>query len=144
MEISQKTPVYVYSPKGHIKTSNNWSRVFFNTKLIIAGDGSKKTDKKWLPFLIGQPEYLVLGHHGSKTSTSKQLLKSLKKGGTAISSARKKRYGHPHPYVQKLLKKNGINLLLTEGLWPHFLSGSLKFNLCIPIAVHVASIACYF
>ena len=106
--------VFVYSPKGKIKTSNNWSRVFFNKDMIIPGDGSKKTDQKWLSLLVGWPQYLILGHHGSKTSTSKQLLQKLKNGGTAISSARKKRYGHPHPYTQKLLRKNGINLLSTE------------------------------
>ena len=111
-------PFYVYSPKGSIKTSNNWSRVFFNSYVIIPGDGSKKTDRKWLPVLKSlfnqKSQYLVLGHHGSKTSTSKELVESLKKGGTAISSARKKRYGHPHPSISKLLRTNGINLLSTE------------------------------
>lgn len=113
-----RLPFYVYSPKGSIKTSNNWSRVFFNPYIIIPGDGSKKTDRKWLPILRSlfhqKSQYLVLGHHGSKTSTSKELVKSLKKGGTAISSARKKRYGHPHPSISKLLRKNGISLLSTE------------------------------
>ncbi len=111
-------PFYAYSPEGSIKTSNNWSRVFFNSLIIIPGDGSKKTDQKWLPILNSlfnkKSQYLILGHHGSKNSTSKELVKSLKKGGTAISSARKKRYGHPHPFISKLLKINGINLLSTE------------------------------
>lgn len=104
----------VYSPRGAIKASNNWSRVFFSSFVIIPGDGTKKTDQKWLPFVKGKPQYLILAHHGSKTGTSKELLETLKKGGTAISSARKKKYGHPHPYIQKLLKKTGINLLSTE------------------------------
>ena len=112
------TPFYTYSPKGRVKTSNNWSRVFFNSFIIIPGDGSKKTDQKWLPLLKSlikeKPKYLILAHHGSKNSTSKQLLQFVKKGGTAISSARKKRYGHPHPSIYKLLKANGISLLSTE------------------------------
>ena len=111
-------PFHVYSPKGPIKTSNNWSRVFFNSYVIIPGDASKKTDQKWLPILSSlfneKNQYLILGHHGSKNSTSKKLVEFLKKGGTAISSARKKRYGHPHPFISKFLRRNGVNLLSTE------------------------------
>ena len=76
-------PFYAYSPKGPIKTSNNWSRVFFNSYIIIPGDGSKKTDQKWLPILKSsfdeKIKYLILGHHGSKSSTSKELIRSFKK-----------------------------------------------------------------
>ena len=111
-------PFYAYSPKGPIKTSNNWSRVFFNSYIVIPGDGSKKTDQKWLPTLKSlfnkKIKYLILGHHGSKSSTSKELVRYLKKGGTAISSARRKRYGHPHPSISNFLQTAGINLLSTE------------------------------
>ncbi len=112
-------PLTVYSPRGSIKTSNNWSRVFLNYRVIIPGDGSKKTDKKWLHLLKQLPlnkttHYLVLAHHGSKTGTSKELLQFMKKGSTAISSARRKRYGHPHPFIQKLLKIHSVNLISTE------------------------------
>ena len=57
---------------------------------------------------------LVAGHHGSRYSTTPQLLQYLPYLKTAIASSRRKRYNHPHPLLKKRLAKKGVTLLSTE------------------------------
>lgn len=57
---------------------------------------------------------LALGHHGSRTSTSKDLLKELPNLKLAIASARKRRYGHPHRETVEALGKFKVPILSTE------------------------------
>jgi competence protein ComEC len=66
---------------------------------------------------------LVLGHHGSRTSTSSLLLDHLPRLTAAVSSARFRKYGHPHARVRRDLAKRHIPLLRTEE-W-----GNLHFEL---------------
>ncbi len=105
--------VDVFTPKKY-KTSNQASRVYHNNQIIIPGDSDKKSDKAWT--IKTNQEFLVLAHHGSKMSTSEQFIKKSKNLKMAISSARYKRYKHPHHSVRKLLTKYGISLIRTE-IW---------------------------
>jgi competence protein ComEC len=116
------------------KTANEVSRVFVIEKTILApGDSTEKAEKYWAPQLtfhqINQtPEQnririLVLGHHGSRTSTSAALLSRLPHINAAIVSARKKKYGHPHAEVVARLRNKKIPMLLTEE-W-----GSIHFQM---------------
>ena len=102
----------VYTPRK-FKNSNQASRVYYTDKIIIPGDGDKKSEKKYLK-LVNDQRLLVLAHHGSKMSTSKRFIKKLKNLKMAFSSARKKRYNHPHPEVKKLLTQFGVSLVRTE------------------------------
>ena len=116
------------------KTANEVSRVFVIEKTILApGDSPQKAEKYWAPQLavhqINQTpdqnriRILVLGHHGSRTSTSAALLSRLPHLNAAIVSARKKKYGHPHAEVVARLRDKKIPMLLTEE-W-----GSLHFQM---------------
>ena len=58
-------------------------------------------------------EALVVGHHGSKSSTSKELLEALTPE-TGIISVGDNSYGHPHQEVVDLLAQRGITLLRTD------------------------------
>lgn len=62
---------------------------------------------------------LILGHHGSKSSTSEYLLNNLSIR-QSISSARWKRYHHPHPQVLARLQIKKIPNLRTED-WGHII-----------------------
>lgn len=98
-------------------SSNDYSRVFeYNHWMLAQGDSPQRQEKNWIRD-IHSPELIrviILGHHGSRTSTSEALLAALPNLKMAIASARKSRYGHPHQEVLNRLKKFGIACLRTE------------------------------
>ncbi len=102
------------------KTTNDSSRIIETENILLPGDSTACMEKKWCYLLKGidRVRVLVLGHHGSQTSTSQHLLDKLSHLKLSIASAREQRYGHPHAIVRKRLKKNGIPLLRTED-WGH-------------------------
>lgn len=119
----------------HESSANEWSRVFLlhapssneNRFVLVPGDSVKNDEKIWALRLPSRRTWLlVLGHHGSRTSTSDLLLMHLPRIRMAIASCRFAKYGHPHAEVMARLKKRGIALLKTED-W-----GSLHFELASP------------
>ncbi len=98
-------------------TSNDYSRVFeYQHWAIIQGDSPKREEKIWKRSVTSSSEIkvIVLGHHGSRTSTSSGLLERLPNLKMAIASSRTARYGHPHEEVLKRLKEFGVACLQTE------------------------------
>ena len=130
------------------KNSNESSRIFvLNKKVLIPGDSPSKMEKHWSKALKDPSfkiEVLIVGHHGSRSSTSKLLLSRIPHLKLAASSARRKRYGHPHPLTIKRLRKKRVRVLNTEDFghidislhslqaWPlgggRFLSGGSKIE----------------
>lgn len=86
--------------------------------VIFPGDSPLQKERLWIDQIRAPVQGLVLGHHGSKTSTSKALLDQLPNLQWAVASARKRKYGHPHDRVIRDLKKIKIPLLKTED-WGH-------------------------
>lgn len=106
--------------RSHSSLPNALSRVFVFKNFLIPGDSPTKQERIWINNLTPKHriKFLILGHHGSRTSTSEDLLQKLPHLKLAIASARKARYGHPHPSVIKRLKKRKTPLLVTEQ-WGH-------------------------
>ena len=57
---------------------------------------------------------LKVAHHGSKNSTSEQLLDRLKPECALISCGRKNRYGHPHKELLERLTSSGADIRRTD------------------------------
>ena len=105
-----------WTPKIHSsKNSNALSRIYFTPNILLPGDTTQKMEKVWSDHVYPTIRLLVLGHHGSKTSTSKYLLMRLNRLQLAVASARRKRYGHPHQSTQKKLRNHGVSLIETEN-----------------------------
>lgn len=120
-ELSWPSPSITQKPRK--KTSNEWSRVFYDwhRQMLIPGDSPSTQEKTWALqnfSLISSTRVLVLGHHGSQTSTSQILLDHLPHLRMGLVSARMRRYGHPHPKVVARLRQKGIPIVPTE-LWGH-------------------------
>ncbi len=102
-------------------SQNTFSHVFIiANQILVSGDSPKEQERRWL-YQIPSPssiKFLLLGHHGSYTSTSSELLKKLNRLQTSIASSRYRKYRHPHKKVTKLLKNRSINLLKTQD-WGH-------------------------
>ncbi|MFN3454650.1 MAG: ComEC/Rec2 family competence protein [Pseudobdellovibrio sp.] len=109
----------IYRP-AYAKSKNDSSAVYHYKSLLLPGDSTKAHEKIWCKKLDLHLKYLVLGHHGSKTSTSEDLLKKLSHIYFAIVQARYKKYKHPHHTVVSRLKKHKIPLIRTED-WGNIL-----------------------
>lgn len=106
--------VLSWTPEISPNTNDN-SHIFLTGPLLIPGDAPVSSEKKWLQALpLARVRILLLGHHGSKTSTSQELLDALPNLKQAVSSARWRRYHHPHPEVAARLVKAHVPLLRTE------------------------------
>lgn len=105
------TEIYAGDPQ-----KRNHGRVFVvDRKILVTGDAPASLEKLFAHRLRPWPIlFLLTGHHGSRTSTSVHLLKNLKQVRLAIASARKSKYGHPHPQTRARLIKAHIPLLTTE------------------------------
>ncbi|PIS10488.1 MAG: hydrolase [Bdellovibrio sp. CG10_big_fil_rev_8_21_14_0_10_47_8] len=113
----------IYRPQGSfgfLSSPNDWSQVVVSKdfQALIPGDSPVRQEKKWLKLSPTDTRGLILGHHGSRTSTGKRLLEYLPGLRWAVASARKQRYGHPHPQIVALLKKEKVPLLRTQD-WGH-------------------------
>lgn len=92
--------------------------------ILIPGDAPKKIEKQVAHWpALRHVEHLIVGHHGSSSSTSQTLISSLPQLNSASISARKLRYGHPHPKTVERLFKNNIPWESTEK------KGSLKIRI---------------
>lgn len=84
-----------------------------NSRILISGDAPKSRETRWFRRVPRGLQIINLGHHGSASSTSEELL-SWSRPQYAVASARKSRYGHPHDSVIRKLQKKGVSLLTSE------------------------------
>lgn len=109
---------FIWTPEL-TKGSNEQSQVFMADSFLLPGDSPVIMEKKWRhEAWVKKATVLVLGHHGSRTSSSDELLQALPHLHQAVASARWARYHHPHAEVILRMKKYKIPLLRTED-WGH-------------------------
>ena len=91
------------------ESSNNRSlliHVRLNGVLLITGDIDQWMELRLLSYnLISDVDVLKLGHHGSRYSTSNELLIKTSPMITWNSSGQYNRYGHPHQHTLNRIKK---------------------------------------
>ena len=91
--------------------------------LLITGDMDAATEQKLLDtYNLPDIEVLVVGHHGSKYSTSNDLLDALSPE-TACISVGSNRYGHPADETLRRLAEHGCAIYRTD------LQGSIHLTL---------------
>jgi len=82
--------------------------------LLATGDMNAETERKLLrTYRLPKIEALVAGHHGSKYSTSEDLVKALKPE-TAIVSVGSNSYGHPAEQTLRRLADAGCRVCRTD------------------------------
>lgn len=59
-------------------------------------------------------QILVVGHHGSRTSSSEPFLRAVRPAVAIISAGRDNPYGHPHPEVLQRLRAVGADVYRTD------------------------------
>ncbi|MGC4375965.1 DNA internalization-related competence protein ComEC/Rec2 [Fictibacillus sp. Mic-4] len=119
---------FILSPYGNEEKSNDRSIVIYarieNVYFLFTGDLEKSGEKRIVqdtkPFKVN---VLKAGHHGSKTSSSFELIKHIGPDYVIISAGKNNRYGHPHEEVLKRLKEQGTTIIRTDE------SGDISFKL---------------
>ena len=72
-------------------------------------DASVTTKKEILSkYNLSDIDVLKVGHHGSKTSSSKEFINEINPKYSIISVGKNNRYGHPNKEVLDNLKKSNI------------------------------------
>jgi len=108
------------SAKKGSKQSNNWRSVvlelkWHNYRALFTGDADFQAERDMLQAGVVEPvDYIKIGHHGSKSSSSLEFLKTLKPKLAVISVGKKNRYGHPSREVLERLRELGIKVERTD------------------------------
>ena len=82
---------------------------------LIMGDAPKKIENEIIknnPKL--KTDILLVGHHGSNTSSSEAFIKQVSPKEAIISCGYKNRYGHPHKSTISILNKYNIKIRRTD------------------------------
>ena len=78
-------------------------------KFMFMADASTTTEKEILnKYNLSNIDVLKVGHHGSKTSSSKDFINKIKPKYSIISVGKNNRYGHPNKEVLENLKESKI------------------------------------
>ncbi|HEV7424523.1 MAG TPA: ComEC/Rec2 family competence protein [Candidatus Paceibacterota bacterium] len=104
-------------------TSNDGSvvaKLFYGkTSVMLTGDATALTEKIVLSENSAtqvQSTILKVGHHGSRTSTSRELVQAVAPTYAMISDGRNNKYGHPHQETLDTLVSFGAKILRTDLL----------------------------
>lgn len=98
---------------------NNQSLVlqlsFGQNSLLFPGDAERPVEKQMLTDIRNQPrQFLKVGHHGSKTSSSEAFLDKYKPDVAVISVGSSNRFGHPSPAIIDAYHNRQIGLFRTD------------------------------
>lgn len=110
--------IIIYNDYNQDENDDSLITYFKDYQILLTGDASQEIEEK-LEFDV--VNILKVGHHGSKTSTSKDFISKIKPKFSLISVGQNNRYKHPHIEVLETLKESQI--LMTSK------SGMIKINL---------------
>jgi competence protein ComEC len=99
------------------ESRNNFSIVFLleygETSVLFTGDTEEQAEDEYAS-RVGDVDVLKVGHHGSLTSTSWNLLELTDPEVAMISMGEDNSYGHPHPVILDRLSQIGAQIFRTD------------------------------
>ncbi|HWK24386.1 MAG TPA: DNA internalization-related competence protein ComEC/Rec2 [Ureibacillus sp.] len=107
-------------PRDTDYEGNNDSLVLYLSKGsfsgLFMGDVEEEGERSILEFYpnIGKVDVLKAGHHGSKTSSSKEFIEKIRPRITIFSAGVNNRYGHPSPEIVERFQDLGLPTLTTS------------------------------
>ena len=91
--------------------------------VLLTGDLEGEGEKQLLENDMGQIDVLKVAHHGSRNSSSEEILDTIGAKVAVISCGKGNRYGHPHRELLDRLEKKGYQIRRTD------LEGMIRFTL---------------
>ena len=103
-------------------------------KFMFMGDASVTTEKEILnKYNLSDVDVLKVGHHGSKTSSSKDFINEINPKYSIISVDKNNRYGHPNKEVLDNLENSKIYRTDQDGsIMFKVKNNKLKIETCSP------------
>lgn len=103
-------------------------------KFMFMGDAGVEKEKDILDkYNISNVDVLKVGHHGSKTSSSKSFINEINPKNSIISVGKNNRYGHPNKEVLNNLKGSKIYRTDQDGsIMFNIKNNKLKIETCSP------------
>lgn len=110
---------YILHPYQKSEDANDSSIVIFakigGLTWLFTGDASESVEQELIKeFPKLRVDILKVGHHGSKTSSSKDFLEHIQPKVAVISVGKDNRYGHPHHQVLEEMEKLETSILRTD------------------------------
>ena len=130
---------YLYFINGnYYDNENDNSNVIYTEiddyKFMFMGDASITTEKEILDkYNLPDIDVLKVGHHGSKTSSSKEFIDEINPKYSIISVGKNNRYGHPNKEVLENLENSKIYRTDQDGsIMFKIKNNKLKIETCSP------------
>ena len=103
-------------------------------KFMFMGDASTTTEKEIMSkYILPDIDVLKVGHHGSKTSSSKEFINEINPKYSIISVGKNNRYGHPNKEVLNNLDGSKIYRTDQDGSFMFKIKDNkLKIVTCNP------------
>ena len=121
IKIDNFTTVDILSPQSeNIADNMNDNSIVakfeaYNFSILFTGDASEKIEKELIKEKINlKSDILKVSHHGSKTGTSEEFLKSVKPKIALIGVGENNKFGHPTKDVIKRLTENKVKIYRTD------------------------------
>ena len=123
--------------KEYDNENDNSSVIYFNYnsyKFLFMGDAGVEKEKDILEkYNISDIDFLKVGHHGSKTSSSEEFINSINPKYSIISVGKNNRYGHPNKEVLNNLDNSKIYRTDQDGsIMFKIKNNKLKIETCSP------------
>ena len=107
-----KSKLYFLQTKEYDNENDNSNVIYTELngyKFMFMGDASSTTEKEILnKYNLPNIDVLKVGHHGSKTSSSKEFIDEINPKYSIISVGKNNRYGHPNKEVLDNLENSKI------------------------------------
>ena len=105
-----------------------------NYKILLMGDASILTEKEILKkYDLNNIDILKVGHHGSKTSSSKEFIDKINPQYSVISVGANNKFGHPNKEALDNLEKSKIYRTDKDGsIMFNIKNNKLKIKTCSP------------
>ena len=121
-----------------LEEENDSSQIYFasykNYTFLFMGDASIKSEKYIMDnYDLGEIDFLKVGHHGSKTSSSKSFIEQISPKYSLISAGKDNKFNHPNKEVLDNLKYSKIYRTDEDGsIMFHVKNNKLKIEPCVP------------
>ena len=110
-----------------LEPKNNDSMVlhvsYGDTSVLLEGDAEKAVERRMVDLHHPRADLLKVGHHGSATSTTPEILDSVKPRFAVISVGYRNSFGLPTPRVLQRLQDSGVHVYRTD------MNGAVSFYL---------------
>ena len=128
--------LYFLNNKNYGNENDNSSVIYTklnNHKFLFMGDAGVEVEEDLIEkYNLSDIDVLKVGHHGSKTSSSKEFINEVNPKYSIISVGKNNRYGHPNDSVLDNLDKSKIYRTDIDGSIMFKINNKLKIETCSP------------